>query len=197
MSQNALKLAAIAAALIIVAIAGLMALSMLSTGGEMEEPLEKAVEERGDGATGVDEGEEAQAKAPSFTLMDVRGETISLEDLEGRVVVLWFMIPVGCPICAAQVDDLKKVYEELGGEFVVIAVSPLDYEGVEDDMLEFASRYGVEEWYFAVDRANLTIEYDIVEMGVIVIDPEGREVFRGIPRASYDELKNAIDPLLS
>ena len=140
--------------------------------------------------------EETPVEMETMKLTTIDGMEISLSDFRGKVVILWFMIPVGCPICQSQVESLKQVYEEYMDDVVVLAVTILDYQGVEDDMRAFASKNGVEGWYMAVDRVGLALEYDIIEMGVIVIGPDGKEVFRGIPMADYEELKNAIEMAL-
>ena len=140
--------------------------------------------------------EEPMMESKEVTLTTIDGMEVSLSDFQGKVVILWFMIPAGCPICQTQVEPLKKVYEEYMDDVVVLAVTILDYKGVEDDMMAFASKNGIEGWYMAVDRVGLALEYDIIEMGVIVLGPDGEIVFRGIPMADYEELKSAIESAL-
>ncbi len=205
--------AAVVAAILIVAIAVFLILSGMTEQEAMtERPAEGATPE----ATRAGQAEETKERpaeeqeamkaevgpgegmiAPDFTLQALDGSTVTLSEYRGRVVVLWFMIPVGCPICQVQVEDLKRIYEEYMDRVVVIAVTPLDYEGVEEDMMKFAEERGRPEWIYAVDTAGLTLKYDIIEMGVIVIGPDGRILLRGIPTADYDELKMAIEEALS
>jgi len=57
-------------------------------------------------------------KAPGFTLTSVTGETLSLESLRGKVVVLGlFHI---CEPCLMQGTNLQKVYEATRGKNVAV-----------------------------------------------------------------------------
>jgi cytochrome c biogenesis protein CcmG/thiol:disulfide interchange protein DsbE len=57
-------------------------------------------------------------KAPGFTLTSVTGETVSLEGLRGKVVVLGlFHI---CEPCLMQGTNLQKVYEATRGKNVAV-----------------------------------------------------------------------------
>ena len=138
------------------------------------------------------EGSDVGLRAPDFTLRSIDGREFSLSEFRGRNVALWFMIPAGCPICASQVEELKRLQEELGDDLVVIAVTLLDYEGIEGDLAKFRDEKGLREWIYAVDTQQLGIKYNIVEMGVVLIDPEGVIIHRGIPQTSFEEMLSAI-----
>jgi len=57
-------------------------------------------------------------KAPTFTLTSITGETVSLESLKGKVVVLGlFHI---CEPCLMQGTNLQKVYEATRGKDVAV-----------------------------------------------------------------------------
>jgi cytochrome c biogenesis protein CcmG/thiol:disulfide interchange protein DsbE len=57
-------------------------------------------------------------KAPTFTLTSLNGETVSLESLRGKVVVLGlFHI---CEPCLKQGTNLQKVYEATRGKDVAV-----------------------------------------------------------------------------
>jgi thiol-disulfide isomerase/thioredoxin len=137
---------------------------------------------------------EERAEERMAELLTLDGRELSLEDFKGKVTVVWFIVPVGCPICTQQADELVKVYEEVAGEDVAfIVVTLLDYEGVEGDVKAFMEREGLpEEWVYALDVGGLGVKLGVVEMGVLVLDREGNVVFRGIPSASYDEILSAI-----
>jgi peroxiredoxin Q/BCP len=64
-------------------------------------------------------------KAPSFTLEDQNGEKVSLKDLKGKNVVVYFypraMTP-GCTVQACGVRDSKTILAKAG--IVVLGISP-------------------------------------------------------------------------
>lgn len=63
--------------------------------------------------------------APSFLLPDQHGNLVSLENLKGKIVVLYFypkaMTP-GCTVQACSLRDSKSALDKLG--IVVLGVSP-------------------------------------------------------------------------
>jgi peroxiredoxin Q/BCP len=52
-------------------------------------------------------------KAPSFTTKDQNGNSVSLEDFEGKKVVLYFYPKDDTPGCTAQACNLRDNYENL------------------------------------------------------------------------------------
>lgn len=61
--------------------------------------------------------------AIEFTARTLEGETISLSDYRGKVVLLDFWA-TWCGPCLAELPNVKRVYEKYGAEgFVVIGVS--------------------------------------------------------------------------
>ena len=196
--MNAARAALIAVATVAVVAVVMLAYFFILAGDEglqpVAEPAVKGgeVEMMEEAEVMVEVGPEVGQLAPDFTLQTIDGTTFSLSDFRGKTVVVWFMIPVGCPICVSQVEELKKLQEELGEDLVVIAVTILDYQGVEDDLAKFRDEKGLMEWFYAVDTAQLGLKYNIVEMGVIIVGPDGKILHRGIPQASFEEMLNAI-----
>ena len=56
--------------------------------------------------------------AENFTVTSLEGETISLEDLRGKVVVLTFW-STRCPICEAEIPKFNKIADKYAGQDVV------------------------------------------------------------------------------
>lgn len=62
-------------------------------------------------------------EAPSFTVASLRGDSVSLSDYEGQVVLLniW---ATWCAPCRVEMPSLERLYQELEGEpFEILAVS--------------------------------------------------------------------------
>ena len=55
---------------------------------------------------------ELNVTAPSFTLVDIYGRTISLQDYKGKKVFIGFFRHAGCPFCNLRVHALGKKRDE-------------------------------------------------------------------------------------
>jgi peroxiredoxin len=60
--------------------------------------------------------------APNFTLKDLSGQTRSLKDYRGKIVLLNFTT-TWCPYCKKDIPNLKKLYTSLKGkDFELISI---------------------------------------------------------------------------
>lgn len=67
-------------------------------------------------------------KVPPITLPAIDGSTFDLESMAGKRYMLSFFRFASCPFCNLRVHELVKRFDELGGDFGIVAVfdSPLD-----------------------------------------------------------------------
>lgn len=78
--------------------------------------------------------------APDFTLRSDAGEDVSLSDLRGRTVVLYFYPRDDTPGCTTQACGLRDVYGELEERgATVLGVSP----DTEASHVKFKEKYGL------------------------------------------------------
>src|SRR4051794_16353164 len=139
--------------------------------------------------------------APDFTLLDQKGETVSLSALKGTPVVLYFYPRDDTPGCTKQAcafRDARADYEEAGAR--VVGVSPddvashgrfagkydLPFTLAADPDRQVCERYGV--W----KEKNLYGKKTMgVERTTFVIDRDGvvRKVF---PRVKVDGHSDAV-----
>jgi peroxiredoxin Q/BCP len=123
-------------------------------------------------------------KAPEFTLQGSSKESISLKDLKGKTVVLYFYPKDDTPGCTKEAcdfrDSLKKFTSK---QAVVLGVSPdtvkahdkfidkfeLPFELLSDPDHAVAEKYGV--W---VEKSMYGRKYMGIERSTFVIDPEGK-----------------------
>jgi peroxiredoxin Q/BCP len=139
-------------------------------------------------------------EAPDFTLPDQDGNPVTLSELRGQPIVLYFYPKADTPGCTTQacgIRDHRADYERTGAR--VIGVSPdtvaaqkkfadkydLDFTLLADEDHSVAELYGV--WG---DKKMYGKTYMGVQRSTFLIDPEG-VVAHVIPKASpktHDEI---------
>ncbi|WP_342514495.1 thioredoxin-dependent thiol peroxidase [Sporosarcina sp. FSL K6-1522] len=125
--------------------------------------------------------------APDFSLLDEKGEMISLKDFAGeKHVVLYFYPKDSTPGCTTQACDFRDAYEDFSKlNAVILGVSPdsqashekfigkhgLPFSLLIDDAHEVAEKYGV--WKL---KKMFGKEYMGIERSTFLIDPTGTVV---------------------
>jgi peroxiredoxin Q/BCP len=144
----------------------------------------------------VVEGQEA----PDFTLADQDGNQVTLSELRGQPVVLYFYPKAdtsGCTTQACGVRDHRADYERAGAK--VLGASPdtvtaqrkfadkygLDFTLLADENHEVAELYGV--WG---EKKMYGKTYMGVQRATFVIDPDGNvaKVFPKVSPKTHDEV---------
>lgn len=143
---------------------------------------------------------EAGEAAPEFTLPDQDGNDISLSDLRGQTVVLYFYPRAdtpGCTVQACGVRDRGGDYKAAGAR--VLGVSPDPVEKVK----RFADKFELNFTLLAdadhaladafgtwVEKKNYGKTYMGVQRATFVIDPEGRiaKVFPKVSPKTHDDV---------
>jgi thioredoxin-dependent peroxiredoxin len=138
--------------------------------------------------------------APGFTLRNQDGEEVTLSDLRGRPVVLYFYPKADTPGCTTQacgIRDHSADYEAAGA--VVLGVSPDPVSAIkkfhDKQSLNFTlladEDHAVADLYGAWGEKSM---YGKTFMGVMrstfIIDPEGRvaRVFPKVSPKTHDEI---------
>jgi thioredoxin-dependent peroxiredoxin len=138
--------------------------------------------------------------APDFTLPDQDGNRVTLSDLRGEPLVLYFFPKADTPGCTAQacgVRDHRSDYESSGAR--VVGVSPdtvtaqrkfaekygLDFTLLADENHQVADLYGV--WG---EKKMYGKTYMGVQRATFLIDPEGKvaKVFPKVSPKTHDEV---------
>jgi peroxiredoxin Q/BCP len=102
----------------------------------------------------VTEGE----PAPDFTLTSDAGRQVTLSDLRGRPVVLYFYPKDDTPGCTTQACGIRDVYGELEREgAVVLGVSPDD----ERSHVKFKEKYDLPFTLLADEEHRVADEYGV------------------------------------
>lgn len=149
-----------------------------------------------------------KSKAPDFSLVDEKGQKVSLSDFGGKPVVLYFYPKDDTPGCTTEAcnfrDDYSK-YEELGA--VILGVSP----DSEKSHAKFATKHQlpftllVDEGHKVCDlygvwgkKKFMGKEYEGVHRTTFLIDRKGMiaKVFEGVkPAVHSGEVLEALTTL--
>jgi thioredoxin-dependent peroxiredoxin len=138
--------------------------------------------------------------APDFTLPDQNGDRVSLSQLRGRTVVLYFYPKADTPGCTTQACGVRDHHADYqNANAVVLGVSPdpvkavgkfdlkygLGFPLLADENHEVAERYGV--W---VEKSRYGRTYMGNERTTFVIDPEGniKDILHKVKPAEHDDL---------
>ncbi|OMH27668.1 peroxiredoxin [Tersicoccus phoenicis] len=82
--------------------------------------------------------------APDFSLPDATGATVSLQDLAGKRVVLYFYPAAFTPGCTAEACDFRDNLASLSGAgYTVLGVSGDPVEKLADFTREYALNFGL------------------------------------------------------
>lgn len=124
--------------------------------------------------------------APEGQFVDANGDTVSLSDFRGKLVLLNFWA-TWCGPCVRELPDLDRLQAELGGAgFQVIALSS-DRKGPEV-VAPFLAKLGVERLTPYNDR-RATVQRAFKVHGLpttVLLDAEGRELGRLVGPAEWD-----------
>ena len=128
--------------------------------------------------------------APNFRLETTCGETVTLEALRGRPVLVNFWA-TWCGPCRAEMPELQRLHERMGDKLVVLAV---DVDESPGQVTAFAQELGI-TFTTVLDRGSKVFNrYRLLGLpSTYVIDAEG--VTRAIkvgPFASAEDVDNAI-----
>lgn len=114
--------------------------------------------------------------APAFTAKDTNGNTVSLSDLAGKTVVLYFYPKDDTPGCTKQACSFRDAYADYQGkDVVVLGVSKDD----EDSHQKFTQKYNLPFPLLADTDGSIIKAYDVDGGGyakrvTYVIDGDGK-----------------------
>jgi thioredoxin-dependent peroxiredoxin len=143
---------------------------------------------------------EAGQAAPDFTLPDHEGEELTLSELRGQTVVLFFYPRADTPGCTTQacgVRDRGGEYEAAGARVIGVSPDPvekvkkfvdkfdLDFTLLADTDHAVAEAYGT--W---VEKSMYGKKYWGVQRATFLIDAEGTiaEVFPKVSPKTHDDV---------
>lgn len=135
--------------------------------------------------------------APEVTLTDFEGETFSLQDYEGRPVVVNFWAS-WCPFCAAEMPDFEKVHRSVSDDVVFLGIDQCEScQGGSRDAAERLARETGVSYRLAEDPdGSVFVAFGGSSMPTtIFIDADGKVVEHVGGMLSESQLRDYISRL--
>lgn len=121
-------------------------------------------------------------QAPDFTLPATDGSTVSLSDLRGEPVLLFFSEGAGCDSCLVQMAEIEKdaTFGEDGLRVVPIVMNTAEQINADRE------RFGVET-PFLLDDGTVTKAYELLGTGMheglpghgfVLVDADGTQLWK-------------------
>ena len=140
---------------------------------------------------------EEDTQAPEWTLPTLKGDSISLADLRGKVVLVDFFYRK-CAPCGAAMPVLQRLHEKYKDQgLVVIGIDPID-DPVKDDMADFLAKRGI-DYTVVFSSRNLPQEYHVTGYPTLFfINTKGKieKVHEGFSQTMEQELEKQIQKML-
>jgi len=116
--------------------------------------------------------------APQFTLQDMSGRTVSLEDYRGKIVILDFWA-TWCGPCRVAMPILENIQAEYSGKLNVLAVNLREPKGV---VREYILEENLHSTVLLDEEGNVGMQYGAESIPLqVLIDGDGivRYIARG------------------
>ncbi len=141
--------------------------------------------------------QEQALQRPAFTLEDTEGNTRSISEWDGKVILLNFWA-AWCPPCKEEMPDFVRLQQDYGEQgFVVVGVAIDTLDAAQTFMDTVGVNYPV---LMAEKRGVQLAQQYGNRLGAlpysVIIDREGRIVSSHIAKIDYQQVAAIIEPLL-
>lgn len=135
--------------------------------------------------------------APLFTLNDIDGKSVSLDDYKGKIVFVNFWA-TWCPPCRAEIPDFVRLIDKYGDKgFDILGISvdnPKDYKKIPGFMDQYKMNYTV----LLDEIGQVNSMYGGIQSipTTFVLDREGKALGRIIGARSFDQFEGILKQIL-
>lgn len=134
--------------------------------------------------------------APNFTLKDLAGNTVSLSQFKGKVVLIDFWA-TWCGPCRMSMPSVEKLHRDYAGkDFQVLG---LNVDETSDGVAEFVKKVGASYPVLLVGTSGVDTQYGVTGIpAFLLLDKEGRAAdnWVGFDSSLEGEWRRSIDALL-
>lgn len=126
------------------------------------------------------------------------GETFSLSSLQGKIVVLEFMVP-SCPHCQSMTPILEQLHQKYSENVTFISVSGPWDGTTQNDVAKFVRDYG-SSWMYVYDTYGFTMSkygvnstptfFIIGRNGAIVTSLQGQQTYAALETEILQSLRS-------
>lgn len=134
-------------------------------------------------------------EAPDFTIEDLDGNTISLKEYRGKVVIIDLMA-TWCVPCQLEMEHLAEISDKYKNSDVVIMTIDVDKSETAEQLREFKEEFHG-TWIFAMDSDGIDVKYGVKGYPtLVIIDKNGGIAYKNVGLVGTETLSEVIDGLL-
>jgi peroxiredoxin len=135
--------------------------------------------------------------APDFTLPDVNGDSVSLHDYHGRIMVVDFWV-MWCETCREEVPKIQRIYEKYSPKGVVVLGIHLEEKDA-GKVRSFIKNAGI-TYSVLLDPEETTADRFAIKgtPSLVIIDHAGGIVkkYRALDRKTEKKVHRLLDSLI-
>ena len=137
-----------------------------------------------------------ELQAPNWELEMSDGETLELDELKGRLVVV-DLFATWCTPCDTQSDYLQEIYDDYGNAIWILSLS-VDPSETAEMIADYKSGHEA-EWQHGLDSDSVFSNYFEVESipTLVIIDSEGYFRWMHVGVWTADDMRSTISNLFS
>jgi peroxiredoxin len=129
-------------------------------------------------------------QAPPFSLVNMEGKQVKLEDYKGKKVMLNFWA-TWCPPCKAEMPAMQQLYEKSGSSYEILAIN-IDPE---NDVGGFVNEYELTFPILLDKTGAVNSEYGIISIPTtFLIDENGKMQKKHIGMMTLEQMEEFMKP---